>query len=274
MEDTSINGLINEYGITYLTVNYKMAYKMRRVGRRRVGPVRRLAKPKSTAITTLAKAVRGLQRKNRVEAEYLNFSQNIDNVNIPTSIVQNLTYYTGMTNIFGVSADDLEANKIVHKSIGMDIRISLENSINNEEETVNFTSYLVSCKDSIGGYFLPGSGSLTLTEGITHSTQRGMVLLNKKMFNIHKTKRFTLTNYGTALTAPAAQSQYGTDKRWYWRISPNKLVQNPAGNWKALNSALDPSKCYFLIVFSDNSQVDLESPSFNASIVHTMKTVA
>lgn len=252
-----------------------MAYRARKVGARRVNGVKKIAKGKqSSAIVTLAKAVKTLQRKNRVEAEYLNYSQNIDNVNIGTSLVQNLTYYSGFTRIFGTGTNDDEGNRIIHKGLGMDVRVTLENTVNNEEETTNFTCFLVSARDDIGGYFLPGSGSLTLSEGITHSTQKGMVLLNKKMFNIHKMKRFTLTNFGTALTAPAAQSQYGADKRWYWRLPINKMVTNPAGDWKTLNSAQDPSKCYFLIVFSDNSTLDAESPSLNVSCVHTMKTVA
>lgn len=251
-----------------------MPFRPRKVRGRRVPGVKKIAKGKTTQIQTLAKAVKTLQRKSRVEAQYFNYAQNIDNVNITSAITQNLSYYSGWTRIFGTTSNDDAANRIMHKSCGMDIRVSLENSVNNEEETTNFTCFLVSMKDEIGGYFLPGSGGLTLAEGVTHSTQKGMVLLNKKMFNIHKYKRFTLTNYGTALTAPAAQSQYGTDRRWYWRLPINKMITNPNGDWKIMNSAQDPSKTYFLIVFSDNSTLDAESPSLNVSCVHTVKSVA
>lgn len=245
---------------------------------RRRGGIKSMARGKASKFTKLARAVRTLQRKNARECEYLTFSQNIPFATSfpasPAPLVQNLSYYTGFTNVFGVSADDLEANKIIHKSIGMDIRVSLENTVNNEEETTNFTAFLISLKDDIGSYFTPGSGAITWTDNITHSFQNGLVLLNKKMFNIHKQKRFTLTNFGTALTSAAAQSQYGVDKRWYWKISPNKLISNPAGNWKSLSSGLDPSKTYQLVVFSDNATLDGESPSMTAAIVHTMKTVA
>lgn len=246
----------------------------RRVGARRVGAVRKMAKGKTSRMQALAKAVRSLQRKAKSEAEYLNYSQNIDNNNLGTVNVWNLSYYSSWARVFNTSTNDDTPNKMIHKSFGMDVRVSLENTVNNEEETVNFTAYLVSLRDDIGGYFAPGTGSLTMVDGQTHSTLRGMVLLNKRLFNIHKMKRFTLTNYGTALTAPAAQSQYGTDRRWYWRMPVNKMVTNPTGDWKVLNSAQDPSKTYFLIVFSDNSTADLESPALNASIVHTIKTVA
>lgn len=238
--------------------------------------ITKLAKGKETQITTLAKAVRLLQTKMRKEPEYLNFSQNFSNANLNSSapLVQNLTYYTGMNPIFGVASDDLEANKIIHKSVGLDIRVTLENSVNNEEETIGFTAFIISLKDDIGPYFLPGTGAIQWTNDITHTIQNGMVLLNKKMFNIHNQKRFHLSNYGTALSAPAAQTQYGTDQRWYWKCSINKIVSNPGGNWKALQSALDPSKCYFLVIFSDNSTIDLESPSCSLTAVHTMQTVA
>lgn len=249
---------------------------MRKVGKRRVPGVKRLARGKKNAITTLASAVRRLQRANRAQAEYLNYSQNFSNSSIAGGVAplsQNLTYYQGFTPIFGTSSDDATDNKIMHKSVGLDCRVTLENSINNEEETIGFTSFLVSLKDEIGPYFLPGTGAIQWTNDITHSYQGGMVLLNKKMFNIHKVKRFHLSNYGTALTAPAAQTQYGTDRRWYWKLPINKLVSNPAGNWKAMSSGNDPSKTYYFLVFSDNSTVDLESPSCSLTAVHTMKTV-
>lgn len=253
---------------------YKLRYRRKRFVRKS-GGVKAMSRPRKTAIQKLASAVRRLQMKNRSEAEYLTFSYGVEPTGIESpAYIYPLNFYQGMTPIFGVSADDLEANKIIHKSAGLDMRVTLENPVNNEESTIGFTAFLVSLKDDIGTVFNPGTGGLTLTSNVTHYINQGMAMLNKKMFNIHRVKRFHLTNYNTALTASAAQTQYGTDCRWYWKVALNKTIQNPQGNWKSLSSALDPSKQYYVLIFNDNAVIDLESPTFTASAVHTFKTVA
>jgi len=219
--------------------------------------------------------VKRLQKANKSQAEYLNYTQQVfeQNVQAPVYTV-NLSDFSGMISTFGTSANDNEDNKIIHKSVGMDCRVTLENAINNEESTIGFTAMLVSLKDDCGNIYNNLTGGLTLTLGATHEIIQGMVLLNKKIFNIHKTKRFTLTNYNQALISPAAQTQYGTDHRWYWRLPINKTIQNPRGDWKQLGCALDPSKQYYMMIWNDNSTSDLESPAFSYVAVHTFKTVA
>lgn len=249
----------------------------RRFGRKRGGgraAVKRIAKGKVTKIQALAKAVKKLQQKDKANAQYLNFTQQVleQSVSAPAHIV-NLSDYSGMVSTFGTSANDNVDNRIIHKSVGMDIRVSLENTVNNEESTTGFTCYLVSLKDECGNVYNNLTGGLTLTLGATHEIIQGMVLLNKKIFNIHKTKRFTLTNYNQALISPAGQSQFGTDRRWYWRLPINKTITNPRGDWKQLGCALDPSKQYYMMVFNDNSTADLESPALSYVNVHTFKTV-
>lgn len=236
--------------------------------------VAKIAAGKITNMQTLAKAVKKLQNKDRNEAEYLNFTQQFldNNVDAPCKIV-NLSDYSGMVSTFGTSANDNEDNKIIHKSVGMHCRVSLENVVNNEESTIGFTAFLVSLNDDVGNVYNNLTGGLTLTLGATHEIIQGMALLNKKIFKVHKTKKFTLTNYNQALISPAAQSQYGTDKRWYWRLPINKTITNPRGDWKQLGCALDPSKQYYLLIFNDNSASDFESPTLSFVAVHTFKTV-
>jgi len=241
----------------------------------RKGRVAKLAKGRTTKVQALAKAVSNIQRSMRAKAEYLNFTQTGND-----SIVGDLTYirlsdFQNWSVCFGSTANDSEQNKMIHKSFGMDLRVTLENSINNEENTTGFTVMLVSLKDEIGSNFDPNTSDLnSLNQPNHYIIREGMVLVNKKVFNIHKQKRFTLSNYGTALTTSAAQTQYGTDCRWYWKLSPNKVVTNPYGDWKSLRSAGDPSKTYYLLIFSDNSSADLENPNIKYNIVHTVKTVA
>lgn len=247
---------------------------VRRYARKGRSKVARMAKGKTTSVQELAKAVRRLQRNTKNQHQYLNYVQGTTQTNITSPFhAINLCNYNSMTPMFGSDANDDDNNKIVHKSFGIDGYISLENLINNEEDTITITQFLVSLRDHIGPAFDPSSGNLSLTNQLHYYSQDGLVMLNKKCFRIHKVIRRVLSNHGTALSAPSAQTQYGTDYRFYMKWSPNASIQNPTGDWKVLNSALDPSKQYYLLTFNNNSILDGESPAFTYNIVHTMKTV-
>ena len=245
----------------------------RRYARKGRSKVAKLAKGKTTSVQALARTVRSLQRANRSQHQFLNYFQGgtQENINSPYKII-NLCDYTAFTPIFGADADDDNNQKVVHQSFGLDGYISLENLINNEEETITFTCFLVSLKDNIGSAFDPATGALTLNNAQHYVSQNGLVMMNKKIFNIHKVMRRTLTNHGTTLSNPSAQTQSGTDFRFYIKHSPRSVITNAVGDWKALSSSLDPSKQYYFIIFNDNSALDLESPCITYNIVHTMKT--
>lgn len=248
---------------------------VRRYARKGRSKIARMAKGKTTSVQALAKAVRRLQRHNKSQPEYLNYVQGATQANISSPFhVINLCDYTSMTPMFGSDANDDDQNKVIHKSFGIDGYISLENLINNEEDSITITQFLVSLRDHIGPAFNTSTGALSLTNQIHYYSQDGLVMLNKKCFRIHKVIRRVLSNHGTSLSNPSAQNQYGTDYRFYMKWSPNSSIQNPTGDWKALSCALDPSKQYYLLTFNNNSVADLESPAFTYNVVHTMKTVA
>lgn len=242
--------------------------------------VSKIAKGKVTNIQTLAKAVKKLQNKDKAEANYFNLQQTGSQISLTSSpFVLNLSNYNNMGYCFGTGADEVGVNTTMHKSVGIDTYISLENTVNNEEETVQFTCFLVSLTDEATQVFNMQNNGIVWngspgTANQTHCIAGGLVLLNKRYFKVHKTKRFVLSNHGTALTAPSAQSQYGVDKRFYWSQKINKKINNPGGNWYALINGADPSKTYLMLVFSDNSTADLESPAITYSAVHTFKSIA
>lgn len=256
--------------IKYMAFGYKSKYK-RKFARK--GRVAKLAKGKQSSVQALAKAVSRIQRSMRTQCEYLNYSQSdVFNVVGDCSVVNMCDYYT-MQDCFGSSSNDAAQNKIIHKSMGIDCYLSLENTLN-EPDTTQFTIFLVSLKDTIGSTFAANSGALALSSGSHYVVRGGLVLLNKKIFKIHKTKRVVLTNHGTSLAAPSAQTQGGTDARFYWKLRANNQIQNPTGDWKSLRSAQDPSKQIYMLIFSDNSSADLQSPKFQFQAVHTLQTVA
>lgn len=239
--------------------------------RRKPSKISSLAKGKRTPIATLAKSVKSIQRRMKKDHIYLNYGVTYNQSVSGDVTVFPLSLVNGWNQIFGTTANDGTFNKIQHTSFGMDMYLSLENTIN-EPDTIGFTLFLVSLKDDIGQNFNPATGVLGLAPNFHYTTVGGMVLLNKKVFNIHKVKRCTLTNHGTALSAPSAQSQGGTDWRGYWKCSVRKSIVNPYGDWRALPCPPDPSTNYYLLAFNDDSSLDLQSPNIKINVVHTVKT--
>lgn len=247
----------------------KYRRKYARKGRSKVAAI---AKGKTTGLQAVAKQVRHLTRQFGVQKEYLNYSQTFSEGVISDVSIFHLSNFSGWARIFGTAADDDTENKMIHKSCGMDMYLTLENTVN-EPDTVEFTCFLVSLKDNIGQNFNPATGGLSLVNNFHYAKSGGLVMLNKKVFNVHKAKRMVLTNHGSSLSNPSAQTQYGTDRRWYWKQRVGKTILNPYGNWKDLVAAPDPSKNYYILIFNDNSSLDLQNPNFQLKVVHTVQTV-
>lgn len=216
----------------------------------------------------LSKRVARLENQNKKSVEWLNHR-----LSATTSIAQqyqyNLCNFGAMTPVFGTTTDDLTDNQILYHSFRSHIKVSLENATNNEEETTKFSCFLVSLKDIIpSSRFNNGTGVLSLTADLDYTVNSGVVYLNPKIFNIHKRKLFTLTNYGTALGTSAGQSQYGTCLEWNWDMKIKKQIKSGQGNIFGLASALDPTKQYYMLFFSDNQTGDLESPTVKVDSIH------
>lgn len=238
----------------------KRAYRPRRP--------RRLSK-KATTLPKLAKQVRSLQRYVKRDQLYLNYSQTWANSTVSSTYTAfHLNDFSSWGRIFGTTANDDVANGIIWKSSGLDMKFTT----GNEPANVNFTVMLLQCKDAAKP-LIGSTGALTLTNGDTHYTQSGLTMVNKKFFNILRIKRFSLGNNGQTASQSTAQTQFGTDRRYYMKISPNKKIVNPTGDWKNLTQSLDPSGNYYLVVFNDNSALDLESPDVTMNAVHTVCTL-
>lgn len=230
--------------------------------------------PAKTSVAALTKKVNSLVKARQVNTQWLNMQRN-DNNTIAQFYWYNVCNYGSGNPMFGTSTDDFADPKVRFYSSQINCRVSLENSVNNEEETTRFTAFLVSLKDRIPQTkFNNTTGTLTLTPALDYNLISGVAYLNQKLFTIHRTKRFTLTNYGTALSAPAAQSEFGTAHEWTWSITPNCVIENPNGNWNTLSSSMDPSKQYYVLVFSDNQTGDLENPSVVINQIYNFKRIA
>jgi len=232
--------------------------------------VSRLTKAKPTAITTLAKAVKSIQSKMRAKTVLLNYGVKKDYTFLTGNVDQfPLTQYSSWGNIFGSEANDGQANKMTHKSFGIDMYFNSQS----ESDAINFTVMIVSLKDNFSG-FNNSTGNITLSNNLDYHTQDALAMVNKKNFNIHFVKRFTLGNNGVGLGSSTAQTQYGTDRRFYTRIRCNKTVVNAHGDWKSLGCSQDPSDNYYLLVFNDNEILDATYPRVRFNVVHTVEQLA
>lgn len=238
--------------------------------------VSRLTKAKPSSILTLAKAVKSIQSKMKQKTVMLNYGQNFDNSLISGDVDQfKLSNYTNWVNIFGTANDDATANQAIHKGFGIDMYFNA----NSETDATHFTVFLVSLKDDIrSSAFDRTTGTLSLSSGTDYYTQGGgFTMLNKKSFNIHGIKRFTLGNNGVGLGSSTAQTQYGTDRRVYMKVRCNKKIVNTGmygGNWKDLQCSQDPSDNFYLLVFNDNGIFDATYPRLRATVVHTVEQLA
>lgn len=245
-------------------------YKRRKGGRKRKG-VSRLTKAKPTAINTLAKAVKSIQSKMRKKTIMLNYGQQFDKELSQDVDIFKLSNYSNWTAIFGTNANDAHAKTMIHKGFGIDMYLNSST----EPNSVQFTVFLVSLKDEARGFaFNNTNGNLSLSSGVDYYAQNGLVLLNKHSFNIHAIRRCVLGNNGVGLGSSTAQTQYGTDRRYYFKIRTSKKVQNQGGDWKDLDCSPDPSDNYYLLIFNDNGILDAEWPRARINVVHTVEQLA
>lgn len=182
--------------------------------------------------------------------------------------------------ILGTDTTDLTDDKYKLIKLTSHVHIGLEN-VNNEEETINFSVFLVSLKDIAGGIIDHATGFLTLTADKDYYSYSGWAFLNKERFTIHQYKHFTLTNYGTALTASGAQNKYGTNIDFDWKTPVNKMyLCNDPGEDADQGSPFeqiyqaDPDQNYYILVFNDNSSVDTEYPAIKQLTIATWQKLA
>jgi len=247
-----------------------MAYGRRKGAKRpaRKG-VSKLLKAKPTAITTLAKAVKSIQSKMKQKSVFIQYGQQFDKELSSDVDIFKLSNYSSWVNIFGSSGNDAEGNKMIHKSFGLDMYLNSST----EPDPIQFTIFLVSLKDQIrGAAFNNANGTLSLANNTDYYAKDGLVLLNKKAFNIHAVKRCVLGNNGVGLGSSTAQTQYGTDRRYYMKMRCNKTVgDSPQGDWKNLDCSPDPSDNYYILIFNDNGILDAQNPRVRINVVHTVE---
>lgn len=248
---------------------YKMARRPPPIRRRRY---RRKAAAKPS-VTKLARAVTSLQRANKREAVWNQLTRTY-NANVQSDYMYyELDRFNAMTLQFGTSTNDYHSNKVVNYSDLLRVNVNLANGGVTETGRIQFYCALVSLKDEIGSAFNPATGALTLTSGTHYWQSQGLFVLNPKCFKLHAAKRFVLDNQGISLATSTAQTQYGTDMNFDMFLKRNAMIQTTGTDWGLMQCPPDPSKNAFLIIFNDNSALDVEYPALNIAHKKVTKTL-
>lgn len=231
-------------------------------------------KPTGENLSKINKKVNRIEKSLKKSAEIIHCGDYMNDSMSADVDSYCLTKYSQWTNIFGGSSDDNYNNQAIHKSFGIDCRLSLQNGLNTETDSISYTFFLVSLTDEANNILDLSTGQITLTAGLHYylNNNGGGAFINKKMFKILKVKRIEQSNFGQALSvASAGAAGLKPTVRWYWKIQRNSIIKNPTGNWKALPCNRDPSKNLFILGFNNNSGADGEFPNFQYSAVHTIQ---
>lgn len=256
----------------YARKNYS---KGRRGLKKRISWKRPTAYNQKRQLFTLAKQVSVLRKVQRSRAIYGRFKNQWTGKEVSSDyITQNLTDVSSWTGVFENPDLIAEKNKVKLLSIGIDTLITCSS----ENSAVTYTYFIVSLKPQVAKHLVEnaGEGLGQLNPDEHYTFLQGMTMLNKKYFNIHKCRRFTLSeeNYNShGLTeATSGKNQAKTWKRFYDKISFPRWLNDGQENWRGMDTNAVPlgSRLYCL-VFNDNSIADLENPLLQQTMIATVK---
>lgn len=217
----------------------------------------RKKKSVTAKVAALSRSVNKLNKISYDKVSLIMGQKTNDSVTLPF-------YQYSLTNgmntwgaVFGDNSTDIaNTSKMMVNSYSLDVRLNQDN----EADRITYTAYIVSLRDqgADASTFDPLNGNLVMTDNIHYVSmnQNGRVFVNRKFFNIHHMKRFTMGG------RPGDQSSPET-RDLSFRVYPkNKLIENPRGNIfgsGGLTYPRDPSQNYFFLLFNDDSGADLQT---------------
>lgn len=184
--------------------------------------------------------------------------------------VLNLSQYSAFAPIFGSDPTDYQkVNKWLHKSQTIDMSLNASNEMAN----IELSMYIVTLKDEANKIYNKTTGALTLVAGqdyVMSGANFIQTILNPKVFNVKWKKHLLIGNNNTALinSSGVGPRMY---KRFHKKFMVNSHIKNLYGNVFDLTCSQDPSKQRFLIIFNDNSALDLEHPVIVFNMVNELQ---
>lgn len=250
------------------------------------------AKASTASVEELQSQINRLKRsvKKADEHHYLTYFLNNNSV-IRDYVAVNLSNYTTASGTmttgpgqstnppaahsFGTTAADLSCNRLTDKSIHFKCKFQATGT---EPDNITYSVFVVSLKDDAndGALFDPTSGNLTMTadKEYTKSPTAGalsLVLLNPKVFKVHKSWQFTIGNNGVSPATATAQAGMLTQKTIEFKKNLGFDIINPIGDvWQQCQSARDPSKQFYLLIFNDDTFLDVQAQRYDFNMVRTV----
>lgn len=216
-------------------------------------------KPNALAVAKRALKLAGQVANGTVETKYLSYSETSDLVNNAqpfwgSAIGRELTSLNGTTPLWNASY--LTGNKAYFKGVKGTWEIHMD-SLQNEEETVNFTVAVIQPKSDADRIF--NASGVSATSHI--STIQGQTYFDPRYFKIHYYRHFTRTMGGVQ---PGTAGESLAKGSFY--IPINKMVrlsnEGATGSQSSGSPVSTQDRMYFF-VSTDNSSVDLENPRIN-----------
>ena len=242
-------------------------------GRRRSarGSLRSMARSRPTRFKKLAKSVYRLQRAVSTGGQIIKTKFSVNDTTASADYFHfPLCNYAGQSMIFGSTTAQTTDRRVKHLSSAIDIFLNSSS----EDDTIQYTMVIVSLKDIMSTQVNFSNTYLTLTNGLHYEMINGTCVMNTEFFNIHYSKRFTLGNNGNGATGASATSGPGRWDRRFFRIQRiGTRPSAPIGSWKDMACPRDPSQNFYVILFNDNSVLDLENPGITVNCIHTFKTL-
>jgi len=238
---------------------------------RRPRTTRRVLRRKPTiykrqpSIATLTKKVNQLSYKQQQKQLPLLFKKN-DDFNLSSNFVDKLMVaptgipgHTAWTQVFGANANASESRQLTIKSMHMKYDLTA----GDEESLINHTITMITPKSRkvLRETFNENTGQLNLVSDQDYIIENGMALVNKTRWNVRYYKR-----HHTVQIAPAGSDITMPIKDNIGSINLNNLnwsIKNTQGSWQDVTTHELPyyMRC-FLVCFNNNSNFDLEYPTF------------
>lgn len=223
-------------------------------------------------LARLATQVSSLRRRQFKKARWSQYSMQ-SNQSVGSYSVFDYSDPSSWSNVFEDPTNAGEQGSVQLKSLYIDniVDIGSEGS-----GVIDFSYFLVTLRASSGKKLLDDCGQdlSGLVDGVHYkSLSESLVHLNKAYFDIKYAKRFSLSNQTAGTSAQVTQTTnlFDTMRRFTCRIMRNCKIKNASGNW-IINGDDVPvyGKCY-AIVFSNNSAVDMEFPSWRTNAIQNVK---
>lgn len=220
----------------------------------------------------LAVAKRALKLAKAVSHETTSekyFTRVFDQDIAQTAITTDLTSISNYTQIFapaGAATNNsgIVGNSAYFKSLELFFDFHMDN-LNNEEETVNLTVAVVKPTKA----FDEGISGGVISQALWYNTGAGQCVFDKRYLQVVRQKYFSLTMGGTS-PGTAGESR----KYFKWYIPIRKMVTKINSRMLAADTWTSPASVqdrYYLIVVSDNTTVDTESPRANITSLLTIR---